>query len=126
MNKPNIKNDLKKAIHRAISKAYMAGNGSVKKAVDGIKAQHIIADIEDPDFKAAAPHLHTPASSQSVLHKDSQQPPQKALHEVREAEAKASMGMRKEIADIHMSEKAPRPLKSFMAKKEEKRKATSK
>jgi hypothetical protein len=111
MDRKTLKDDLRKALHKAISKAYSEGNQTVKKAVEGIKAQHIVADILDPDFKAQKPHLHNIASASSVMNKDAASNPKmpidgpsKAdLHEQKEMSAKATLGTQE-----------PKPLKKFL------------
>jgi hypothetical protein len=75
MDKKEVFTELRKALHRAIAKAYFGGNTIVHKALDGMPSKehslkHILADIEDPDMIAETPKNHIPASKESVLNKD--------------------------------------------------------
>lgn len=86
MNKKEMYEDLKKALHRAIAKAYKNGNSMVEKALEGQDAvSHIVADIEDSDMHAEVPGHMIPAESQSVLHKDTNLPksPEQAMKQIK-------------------------------------------
>ena len=90
-----IKNDLKKAIYKAIAKAYKQNIPFVKEAVDGVNKEHavnhIIADLEDDNNVAQVPENHIPVDKDSVLHKDI--PSVKEMHDAKEAQAKAKLGV---------------------------------
>jgi hypothetical protein len=90
-----IKNDLKKAIYKAIAKAYKQNIPFVKEAVDGVSKEHavnhIIADLEDPNNVAEVPETHIPVDKDNVLHKDI--PSVKEMHDAKEAQAKAKLGV---------------------------------
>ena len=71
-NKDKIKNDLKKAIYKAIAKAYKQNIPFDKQAVDGINKEHavnhIIADLDDENMVAEVPENLIPVDYDNVLH----------------------------------------------------------
>lgn len=120
----SVRDNLKKALHRAILKAYQ--NGKASSTVD-----KIVSDIEDPDYIAEVPQHEIPAPSQNVLHKDITL---SEIHQKKQANAMASLGQPPKMPSQKMSvataasssesassPKGMRPLKSFMQKKEGKR-----
>jgi len=117
-----IKNDLKKAIYKAIAKAYKQNIPFVKEAVDGVNKEHavnhIIADLEDDNNVAQVPENHIPVDKDNVLHKDI--PDVKEMHDAKEAQAKAKLGIMPlagQKGAINMSEapsKGVQKLKKFM------------
>lgn len=140
-----MNDDLKKALHKLIMKAYRKGQASVSKehAVD-----HIVEDLKDPNYKAQVPQSHLPASSEPVLNKDMRHQAISEMHGQRQMSAEAKLGkrpgemkmpkptigMRSTMATaaagapsdgsrgggIKMP-KAPRPLQKFMIRMSEKR-----
>lgn len=108
---------LKKALHRAIAKAYKTGNKTVMKALDGMPSKehtvkHIMADLEDPNDIPQVPHNHLPANSESVLNKDADPSLEhnKNLQNIqgqKEMQAKAQLGQMESTDSsqkIHMNE----------------------
>jgi hypothetical protein len=121
------KNDLKKALHKAIMKAYESGKKS--KAV-----RDIVNDIRDPDYVAEVSPRELPAPSESVLHKDVTL---SELHQKKQANAMAQLGQPikppsqkgafsqalsapSSPSDSSKPPKGLKPLKSFMQKRLEK------
>ena len=94
-DRKKIKEDLKKSIYRAVSKAYRQNVPFVRQAVDGMKGQHavnhIMADINDSNNVAQVPDNDIPVDKQNVLHKDI--PDVKQMHDAKEAQAKAQLGV---------------------------------
>lgn len=125
-NKDKIKNDLKKAIYKAIAKAYKQNIPFVKQAVDGISKEHavnhIIADLEDENMVAEVPENHIPVDKDNVLHKDV--PSVKELHDAKQLQAKAKLGVMPAAGQkgaVYMSEgpsKGVQKLKKFMGERE--------
>lgn len=124
----NLKESLKKSLHKAIFKAYQ--NGRASKTVD-----KIVADIEDPNDVAQVPSHELPAPSQNVLHKDITL---SEIHQKKQANAMAKLGQPPKAPKMSsglktsvmaggsgggsgMKPKGIRPLKTFMQKKEGKR-----
>lgn len=118
------KDDLKKALHKAIMKAYESGKKS--KAVFDI-----VNDIQDPDYIAEVSPRELPAPSESVLHKDITL---SELHQKKQANAMAKLGQPikppsqkgafsqavaapSSPSDSSKPPKAPKPLKVFMQTK---------
>ena len=79
-----VKNNLKKAIHRAILKAYQNGQSQRHGAV-----KNIVSDIKDPNSIAQVPTKELPAPSESVLHKDVTV---SEIHQQKQANAMAKLG----------------------------------
>lgn len=63
-------NDLKKALHKAILKAFRSGKYFGEKAARTHSVNHIVSDVEDPNMQAQVPSKDLPVSGESVLHKD--------------------------------------------------------
>jgi hypothetical protein len=128
-----IKNDLKKAIYKAIAKAYKQNIPFVKEAVDKVGKEHavnhIIADLDDENNVAQVPENHIPVDKDNVLHKDI--PSVKEMHDAKEAQAKAKMGMMPlegQKGAVYMAEqpsKGVQKLKKFMGEREIKMGKTS-
>lgn len=125
-SKDKIKNDLKKAIYKAIAKAYKQNIPFVKQAVDGINKEHavnhIIADLDDENMVAEVPENHIPVDKDNVLHKDV--PSVKELHDAKQLQAKAQLGIMPAAGQkgaVYMSEgpsKGVQKLKKFMGERE--------
>lgn len=124
----NLRESLKKSLHKAILKAYQ--NGRASRTVD-----KIVADIEDPNDVAQVPSHELPAPSQNVLHKDITL---SEIHQKKQANAMAKLGQPSKAPKMDsglkppvtaagsesspsMKPKAIKPLKTFMQKKEGKR-----
>lgn len=126
LGREKVKNDLKKAIYKAIAKAYKQNIPFVKQAVDGISKEHavnhIVADLEDSNNVAEVPENHIPVDKDNVLHKDI--PTVKEMHDAKEAQAKAKVGVEPlagQKGAIYMSEassKGIQKLKKFMGERE--------
>lgn len=124
--------ELKKAMHRAIMKAYLKGKSVSKEHA----VSHIIKDLEDPNNVAEVPKDHIPATASGVLQKELK-PGQAVgeLHNQKQMNAEAKMGkIPKQAAQMPEKRmatpgemnsvsgiKPPRPLKTFMSKMEKKR-----
>ena len=121
-----VRNDLKKAIYKAIAKAYKQNIPFVKEAVDSFNKEHavnhIIADIEDPNNVAEVPENHIPVDKDNVLHKDV--PSVKEMHDAKEAQAKAKMNIMPAAGQkgaVYMSEKPEKgafKLRKFLGERE--------
>jgi hypothetical protein len=125
---------LKKAIHRAIAKAFKSGNQVVTKAIEGMPnkehaLKHIMADINDANDNAEVPSNHIPANSESVLNKDADSLSQadkikQDIFKQKEQNAKAQVGQLEAQPpqnNMHMkeqiAEKGIQKLKKFMDNK---------
>jgi hypothetical protein len=123
----SVKDNLKKALHKAIAKAYQNGKQKVVNA--------IVSDIADPNSVAQVSSKDIPATSESIMNKDVSL---SELHQKKQANAMAKLGQPAKIPGAQakptmsatgapktpkMPEmgKMERPLRSFLGKKEEKR-----
>jgi hypothetical protein len=125
----SVKDNLKKALHKAIFKAYQNG-----KAARAHSVRHIVADIRDPNNKPQVPSKDLPAPSEGVLHKDVSV---SEIHQQKQSNAQAKLGQAPQKPPKPFSAPAAaaapaapaggngvpkmKPLKSFMQKKEQKR-----
>jgi hypothetical protein len=125
-SRDKVKNDLKKAIYKAIAKAYKQNIPFVKQAVDGVGPEHavnyIIEDLGDDNMVAEVPENHIPVDKDNVLHKDI--PSVKDMHDAKEAQEKAKLGVMPapgQKGAVYMSEKPStgvQKLKKFMGERE--------
>jgi hypothetical protein len=123
-----VKDNLKKALHKAILKAYQ--NGKKSKVV-----ADVIHDIRDPNNVPQVPAKDLPAPAEGVLNKDISL---SEIHQQKQANAMAKLGQAPKApsqsgafkqASMGASPKMPKsskPLQSFMQKKEEKRNLSKK
>lgn len=110
-----IKDDLKKAIYKAIAKAYRQNIPFVKQAVDGAGHQEavnsIIADLDDPNSIAQVPEEQLPVDKDNVLNKDV--PSVGDINSMKEDQAKAKMGLSPN-EQAPMESKGVQKLKKFL------------
>lgn len=107
----SVKDNLKKALHKAILKAYQ--NGRTSKTTDAI-----VSDIVDPNSQAQVPSKAIPAASEGVLNKDVTL---SELHQQKQANAMAKLGQPPTMGQAPKAGNAPKPLKAFMQKMEAKK-----
>lgn len=113
----NIREDLKKALHRAMAVAYHAGNPTVKKAVDTSNSdtlKGIINDLKDPNSQPEVNPDLLPVDKEAVLNKDMKKEPNAIAqaYDLGQDQKKAALGMQ---TNPHPEMKEARPLKSFMS-----------
>jgi hypothetical protein len=109
------KDNLKKALHKAIAKAYK--NGQQTKGHHAVA--HIVRDIQDPNNVPQVPHKDLPATSQGVLNKDVTL---SEMHQQKQANAMAKLGQPPSMK----APKMPKPLTKFMQNREEKKMSKAK
>lgn len=113
--------NLKKALHKAILKAYQNGKEDARVAQRSQTIDAIAGDINDLNAKPSVPKSKIPASAEPVLNKES---PKEQIHQQKQANMAAHMGQRPGSPQIN-GESGMKPLKAFMQKKESKRQQTS-
>ena len=115
----DIKATLKKALYRAIAKAYHGGNKIAKAAVDGSNSDTLKTIVQD--LKSGPPEREVdenslPVDKEAVLNKEDKSEPNAIAqsHDIQEDQKKADLGM---MTNPHPQAKQPRPLMGFMANK---------
>ena len=138
-----MKDDIKKALHKVIMKAFQQGKASVSKPH---ALAHAVRNLETPgDTKL--PDSHVPATSESVLNKDVHRQAVSEMHSQKQLNAEAKLGQRPKQMKMPMpnlgmrssvapaaagsssgnfrgggkAPRAPRPLQKFMIRMSEKR-----
>jgi len=141
-----MRDDIKKALHKAIMKAFQQGKVSITKPH---ALEHAVHNMKIPGNQKL-PESHIPAASESVLNKDVHQQALSEMHSQKQLNAEAKLGQRpKQIkmpkmpassSNLHPPitpagagapsdgfkggnkiPKMPRPLQKFMVRMSEKR-----